>query len=185
LVDLSLLQSVSYIAGALGVCVAATFYVLNLRISQKNMRLTLETRRIGLIENITNRITDEEGTKTFIELSNYEWTDYADFDKKYGSENNVSAAAKRYAVWSNYNKVGMMLRKGLVEVEDLYLLGMFGVPLFWEKYRPIVEETRKRYGGKEYLRDMEYLAGEIVKYQQSMDPSYRIPKKLDKFNPDL
>ncbi len=31
MVDLTLLQSVSYIAGALGVCVAAAYYVLNLR----------------------------------------------------------------------------------------------------------------------------------------------------------
>jgi hypothetical protein len=43
MVDIALLQSVSYIAGAFGVCVAAIFYVLNLRISQRNMKQTLET----------------------------------------------------------------------------------------------------------------------------------------------
>jgi hypothetical protein len=184
MVDLVLLQSVSYIAGASGVCIAAIFYVLNLRISQRNMRLTLETRRLSLIENIASRVTDEEGEKRMQELSNYEWTDYADFDKKYGSENNVSAASKRYALWSNYNKIGMMLRKGLVEVEDLYMLGLWAVPLFWEKYKPIVEETRRRYAGKEYLMDLEYLAAEMVKYIQSKDPSYRIPEKLTKYDPD-
>jgi hypothetical protein len=42
LVDLALLQSVSYIAGALGVCVAAVYYVMNLRISQRNQELTLQ-----------------------------------------------------------------------------------------------------------------------------------------------
>ena len=41
MVDLSLLQSVSYIAGALGVCVAAAYYVMNLRENRKNGRVTL------------------------------------------------------------------------------------------------------------------------------------------------
>jgi hypothetical protein len=50
MVDLVVLQSVSYIAGATGVAIAAVFYVLNLRINQKNqeisqrnMKQTLET----------------------------------------------------------------------------------------------------------------------------------------------
>ena len=185
MVDLALLQSVSYMAGALGVFIAAIFYVLNLRISQRNMRLTLETRRLSLIENIASHVTDEEGEKRMQELSNYEWTDYEDFNRKYGSENNVGASAKRYALWHDYNKIGMMLRKGLVDVEDLYMLGLWAVSLFWEKYKPIVEETRRRYAGKDYLKDMEYLAAEITKYQQLIDPSYSIPKKLDRFDPDL
>ena len=79
----------------------------------------------------------------------------------------------------------MMLRKGLVDVEDLYMLGLWAVSLFWEKYKPIVEETRRRYAGKEYLKDLEYLAVEITRYQQLIDPSYRIPKNLDRFDPDM
>jgi hypothetical protein len=39
LVDLALLQSVSYIAGALGVCIAAFYYVLNLRNTRKTQEL--------------------------------------------------------------------------------------------------------------------------------------------------
>ena len=48
MVDLALLQSVSYIAGALGVCVAAAYYVMNLRITQKNQELSLKTQEIAL-----------------------------------------------------------------------------------------------------------------------------------------
>jgi len=56
MVDLALLQSVSYIAGYVGVFIAAFFYVLNLRISQKSQQLmlkaqqqTLETRQFQLL----------------------------------------------------------------------------------------------------------------------------------------
>jgi hypothetical protein len=65
MVDLALLQSVSYIAGALGVCVAAIFYVLNLRISQRNMRQTLETRKLQFVTSITNQLISEEGQRKY------------------------------------------------------------------------------------------------------------------------
>jgi hypothetical protein len=189
MVDLSLLQSVSYIAGALGVCVAAFYYVMNLRISQRNQEVmlrsqeqTLETRRIGLVENIAAQIINEEGMKRYFELMNYEWTDYEDFDIKYGSENNVNSAAKRFATWALYNKIGMMLRRGAVDIGDLYVMGMQGAVFFWAKYKPIIEETRRRYNGDEYCKDVEYLAVEMLKYLQSREPSYKIPEKLDHYD---
>jgi len=184
MVEFQDIQTAYYMVAATGVIVAAIYYIMTLRTTQRNMGHTLETRRLGLIENIASGITDEEGQNRMIELENYEWTDYLDFDKKYGSENNRGAAAKRYALWHDYNKIGMMLRKGFVEVDDLYVLGLWSVPVFWEKYKPIVEETRRRYAGKEYLRDMEYLAAEMLKYIQSTDSSYRIPEKLFKFDPN-
>ena len=52
------------------------------------------------------------------------------FDKKYGSENNVDAAAKRFAKWINYNEIGMMLRKRMVDVEELYDMGYSQFPPF-------------------------------------------------------
>ena len=175
MVDLALLQSVSYIAGSLGVCVAAVYYVFN-------MKLTLETRRLGLIDNIVNRFLGEEGNKMYFELMSYEWTDYEDFAKKYDSANNIESASKRFAVWTNFNEIGMMLRKGLVSVEDLYVLGMAGIPYHWRKYKPIIEEVRRRYNGKDYLRDMEYLAGEMLRYMQSRDPLFLEPEKFDKYD---
>jgi hypothetical protein len=96
MIDLALLQSISYIAGALGVCIAAIFYGLNLRISQRNMKQTLETRRIGLIDSITTRIANAEGRKNYQELMNYEWTDYDNFERRYGTEYNLDSSSKRY-----------------------------------------------------------------------------------------
>jgi hypothetical protein len=47
LVDIALLQSVSYIAGALGVCVAAIYYVMNLKISQRNQEISLKNQELS------------------------------------------------------------------------------------------------------------------------------------------
>jgi hypothetical protein len=43
LVDLAMLQGISYVAAAIGVCIAAIYYVPNLRTVQRNMRITLST----------------------------------------------------------------------------------------------------------------------------------------------
>jgi hypothetical protein len=170
------IQAAYYMVAATGVLVAAGYYIMN-------MRATLETRQIGLIESISSRIANEEGQMRYFELMNYEWTDYEDFDRKYGSENNPEAAAKRYAMWNDFNTVGMMIRKGMVKTEDVYNMGFGGIPLFWKRYKPIVEEVRRRYNGKEYSKDMEFLAGEMLRYVQSKEPSYRLPEKLEKFDP--
>jgi hypothetical protein len=184
MVDVGLLQSLSYVAAAIGVCLAAVYYAMVLREQRRNMKLTLETRRIGLIDSIITRTINEGGMRSYFELLRYEWKDYEDFERKYGSENDVDAAAKRFAMWHEYNSVGMMLHKGMVEIEDLYDMGMQGVVFLWEKYRPIIEENRRRYNGKYYLRDLEYFAGEMLRVMKERDPSYRIPEALDKYVPD-
>ena len=170
MVDLTEIQTAYYMVAATGVLVAAAYYIFN-------MKTTLETRRIAMIESISSRIANDEGQMRYFELMNYQWTDYEDFERKYGSPNNLRAAAKRYALWNDFNTMGMILRKGLVKAEDVYNMGFGGIPLFWEKYGPIVEESRVRYNGKEYSKDMEFLAGEMLRYVQSRDPSYRISEK--------
>ena len=156
----------------------------SVKASQKNMRQTLETRQISLIDNIVTRSMGEQGFKNYFELMRYEWEDFEDFEKKYGSENNVEATAKRFSVWQDYNLIGMMLRKGLVTANDLFDMGVQGVIFLWEKYKLIIEEERKRYLGKNFLRDFEYLAGEMLRVVNERDSSYMIPDSLDKYVPD-
>jgi hypothetical protein len=180
-VELSLIRD---FLACFGVVAGFSYYVLTVRASQNNMRRTLETRQISLIDNIVTRSMGAHGFRNFFELMRYEWTDYADFEKKYGSENNLEATAKRFAVWQDCNLIGLMLRKGLVEADDLFDMGGQGAVFLWEKYRPIVEEERRRYLGNNFLKDFEYLAGEMLKVIQERESTYRVPDTLDKYIPD-
>jgi hypothetical protein len=56
MVELADIQAAYYMVAATGVLVAAACYILA-------MRATLETRRIGLIENKGFRLSSEEGLK--------------------------------------------------------------------------------------------------------------------------
>ena len=181
MIELSLIRD---FLACFGVIAGFSYYVLTVRASQRNMMRTLETRQISLIDNIVTRSMGENGFRSFFELMRYEWKDYEDFEKKYGSENNVDATAKRFAVWQDYNLIGLMLRKGLVEAEDLFDMGVQGIIFLWEKYKSIIEEERKRYLGKNFLRDFEYLAGEMLRVVQERDSNYMVPNTLDKYVPD-
>ena len=196
MVSIEEIQAAYYMVAATGVLVAAIYYILNLRVSQRNQEIsmknqelmlkaqeqTLETRRLSLIENISNHVINEDGTKRWLDLMNYDWADYAEFNDKYGSENNPEAAAKRSAQFNYYNSIGSMLRRKSVDIEELHDMNMQSCVLFWEKFRPVVEETRRRYFGRDYCRDMEFLAVEMLKYMQVRDPSYSVPKNLEKFD---
>ena len=183
MVDLALLQSVSYMAGALGVCVAAIFYVLNLRISQRNMKQTLETRKLQFVTSITNQLLSEEGQRRYGELLNMEWKDYDDFERKYGTDYNLDNYAKRFCVWKTYNTLGMLIREKLIEPEVLYKINDVNPCFMWSKFKNIIVEQRKRYGDKDAYSDIELLNDEILRIMLSKDPSYRIPEKLMRYVP--
>jgi len=171
-----------------GVIAGLSYYVMTVRINLKNQELmlksqqqTLETRRLGIIQNISSQITSEEGLKRYYELMNFEWSDYDDFERKYGSDFNTEAAAKRFAAWGIFNTVGLMLRRGLVEAGDLLDLGLqSGVSLWW-KYKPIILENRRRYNGSTYLKDFEYLVEELLKVMKERDPDFDKPKTGPKY----
>jgi len=183
MVDIALLQSVSYIAGALGVCVAAIFYILNLRISQRNMKTTLETRKLQFVTSITTQLLSEEGQRRYGELMNMEWTDYDDFEKKYGSDYNLDNYAKRMSMWNTFNTMGMLVREKLVESEVLYRINNIDPLFMWSKFKDVIAENRRRYGGKDNFSDFELLNDEILRVKLGRDPSFRIPETLTKYVP--
>ena len=190
MVDLALLQSVSYIAGALGVCVAAIFYVLNLRISQRNQELTLkaqqqtlETRKLQFVTSITSQLISVEGHRRYFELLNMEWKDYDDFERRYGSDYNLDNAAKRLNVWKTYNTLGMLVREKLIEPEVIYKIDTANGCFLWNKFKDIIPEWSKRYGGGDALSDFKFLSDELLRIALSEDPSFRIPETLSKYVP--
>ena len=164
MVDLALLQSVSYIAGALGVCIAAIYYVLVLRTNQRNMKTTLETRQIQALLGINQERTSIE-VPLYSAFMNAEWVNFDDYNEKYGSSKNPELFNFAIRIWSRYNISGLMIRDGLINV-DAYVEYIGDAPaIVWDKYRDIVLEYRKRFHLPNYLSGFEFLANEINRYR--------------------
>jgi hypothetical protein len=162
MVDLALLQSVSYIAGASGVCIAAIFYVLNLRISQRNLREAERNKKIQLSISIADKLGSKEFRRDYIELWQLDWRDTGDFMKKYDSSANTEASrehwAQRYSVWLAYDNLGYLLREGLVDSEVVFNSAGNDCVTIWHRFWPVIDYYRRKQLGQRLLENFEFLA---------------------------
>ena len=118
----------------------------------------------------------QENMRSMSDLLNMEWENYDDFERKYGSDNNPEAYAKRLSSWFGQNNIGIMLKDGLIDADMVY--DAFGgtVIMFWKKWEPIIREQRTRYMGENWMRYWEYLADRMTSIQQSRGITWEVPE---------
>jgi hypothetical protein len=94
-------------AGALGVCVGALSFASNMRATTKNRKITQTNELLKFFLTL-------ESQKMFYELMAMEWTNYDDFEKKYGTdigEEGIKNCAKRNVFWYGYDTLGRQLKR--------------------------------------------------------------------------
>ena len=164
MVDVGLLQSVSTIAGAIGVCVAAAYYVTNLRHAKKAKEMDL-----ALI--FATNMCSPAGMERFAKVMDMKWENHKDFMEKYGYSN-----PKMFGNWVSmclaFEMLGHLLKSKLTSPETLYSLGAYGCIPMWDKYKEVVQSRRALAFGKKYLVNFEFLAGELAKIQKRDEPSF-------------
>ena len=82
------LDQVIYVLPLLGIMVSILYYAMVLRNSNR-------TRSAQLFMSLHNTMNSMEGMSRFLDTMNMEWDDYADFERKYGSDNNPKAYLQR------------------------------------------------------------------------------------------
>ena len=162
---------------AASVTIAAVYYIMMLRMNQRNGRITLTN-------SIMQSLTSEEAIGTWLELMHMEWSDYDDFERKYGSDFNPKLAAKRLSFWATCDSLGHLLRTKVVDVETLYYSGVSYTWWPWLKFAPIMEEHRRRYVGPSAYRNWEYLAHEMERVSKRLNPAFTVPSSFDSYVPD-
>jgi hypothetical protein len=177
--DLSLVdvQTIGVVVTATSVTVAAFYYIMMLRMNQKALRLNMTNSVLTLWNTL-------EGVKIWGELLNMNWTNYEDFERKYGSDYNLDNFSKRMMSWNQFETMGNMLKSGLLDRDTLYGVTSLAAPYTWAKFSPIMDEWRKRYSGMDAYSGFEYLASEMLKMKHIRDPKYKVPESLAKYIPD-
>ncbi|MCX6655133.1 MAG: hypothetical protein NTY03_08435 [Candidatus Bathyarchaeota archaeon] len=169
MVDLVVLQSVSYTAGALSVILGVIYYIINMRETNKNRRVTLTNA-------LMQSFISEEGSRRYMEIMQMEWKDFDDFVRKYDSSHNIDNFSKRNTVWNTCDILGYQYMSGLLDLGTLWTICNSAVPEAWKKFGPVIEEYKKR--GELYKHTwehFEYLAYELSKIMAETDPTYKIP----------
>ena len=166
MVSVEEIQAAYYMVAATGVLIAAAFYVLNMRETTKNRKATLTN-------NLMQFVTSIERAQTGMELLSMEWKDFDDFYRKYDSTVNPDNFAKRMAMFSYYEMLGVQYKTGLLDVETIYSVTGVSIVNLWLRFRPIIEEYRKFDYGKDFYQNWEYLANDLARIKAERDPSWK------------
>ena len=94
-----------------------------------------------------------------------EFSDYADFEKKYGpfsTQKPIHRAIRVIAVY--FEAIGMMMYRKLIDEEMVW--DIFTVKPRWEKIAPVIKQLRKELNEPRYMEWFEYLYNWYVKQEK-------------------
>ena len=149
-------EFLAIILTCLGLSASILYYSMTIRNQNRS-------RRIQIVKEIWDWISTEEGYHKFIQLMTMTWTDYDDFNRKYGGFSNTEAYAQRFSVWSKMNGLGYMVKEGAIDIETVYDHGAGRIVWMWDKFKDIISKQREELSAGYMFKWWEYLAGELRK----------------------
>jgi hypothetical protein len=160
------LQPVSWVAAAMGVCVAAFYYVMNLRETTKNRRGTLTNVLI-------QPFTTKEFATTWIGFAKMKWDNFEDFQKKYDSRVNPENYAARVSFWNLCDSIGYQYRTGLIDIGTIYSVAGTWISGGWLLFGDVIKEFRKSDYPRDEYENFEYLAEVLMKMRAQRDADWK------------
>jgi len=165
MIELSVIRD---LVAILGVIAGFTYYIITVQNQNR-------TRKAQMLINLQKDLSDYQMALRGYEMWNWEWTDYDDFEAKYGSHVNLENTAKRYTDWYWYNNIGLMLKNDLLDEDMLYNLSGTLFIMGWERWEPIIKEYRVRFYGSTYMEDYEYLVDRMRQVQKKRNIKWKNP----------
>jgi len=147
----------------ISVPVGVFYHILTLNNTRKNQQLQLETRQAQLFRSLNSEFRSPENARYFGIALSMEWTDYDDFERKYGMGGNQENRLPYSILGSYFEEVGVLLEEGLIDKNLVVQLVGGYIRRFWEKFEPYILEYRERNNYPQYFDKMEYLYNEIKK----------------------
>lgn len=149
------LQTLLTYLSLISVPVGIFYYMMTLRNQSR-------TRKTQLFMEIYNKFNDStEKTQEFMELARWEFDGYDDFMERYGPEKNIRTWSNLYHTMMFYEGIGILVKRGLVDIEMVedFMSGV--VMAFWGRYGPILKEYGVRDGHPTFAEWTEYLYDQI------------------------
>jgi len=145
------IQTISIAIGSAGVCLAAIYYMFQIR---HQTRL----REMELILRLDTKWTDSI-EKCWQVIKKIEFKNFDDYEEKCPLE--IAQIA------SFFETLGLLLRRGLVDIDIVF--GLFNMEVYWQKSKLWVEGKRKRSSiPEESYVHFEHLYNEWMKRKQKL-----------------
>jgi len=131
------------------------------------LKNTNKTRQMQMILNIQSNRGKKEGILRYVNAMNMEWEDYEDFHRKYGMDERPEEFAEIYSYFTQFDDFGVMLKRGLVDLEFMYETCYPSIVNLWYKFKPIFEERRRRSEhSKVEMVWFQYIAEELERFAE-------------------
>jgi hypothetical protein len=160
LVDLAEIQAAYYMVAATGVLVAAIYYVMTLRTTQRNMKQTLETRQADIL----HRHAQINASKDFMEawadvVTQQNFLTYEEWRQNYGPYKSPPVAYSNLIMVVQYYEIlAGLLREKLVTMEMIRSIWQpIHLVLVWERVEPVIKGWREVYHDDSMYRNFEWL----------------------------
>ncbi len=176
MIDPTQLSMIRDVVAIFGVIAGFTYYALSVR--NQN-----QARKVQLLLTLHKDLYDYEWWKRGAQI-HWEWKDYDEFERKYGSETNPEAYAMRISEWLWSNNVGLMVENSLVDEDMCYDLYGSDFIMSWTRWEPIIKEQRIRYMGDNYMQYFETLADRMKQVQNKRNITWEPPETHFKYLPD-
>jgi hypothetical protein len=166
-------QTISIIFAGVSIGVAAIYYTLTLRNTQRAQKLQLETRQAQMFLTLFNRMLDENFAKTQRDVQwVWEWSDFEDFMVKYGPSSSENWA-KFTITMMFFEGIGILVNKGIISASliDDFISAM--TIRIWNKYRRIIYDMREHYNAPQTYEWVEYLYNEIKPITEEQHPELK------------
>ena len=125
-------ESLLDVIPAAGVIIALVYYTLTIRNQNK-------TRKAQLLWSVYEVYRSPQFRERMHEIINQEWTDFDEFWEKYGSQTNPKTWARWQSIASTFHGIGVLLKKGLIDIDLVDELIVNQVLVAWFRMGPIVE----------------------------------------------
>lgn len=147
---------------AISLFIAAAAVVFGVIIGLATIRSEAGTRRAQLFLEFHNKAYDKQFVKDLLEVtSGWTWKDTEEFFKKYGPETNSGDFALFVSVGSYFDGMGLLLRRGLIDVNVIPELMATAIMDFWEKTRHMAREFGELTRRPRTFDSIEYLYQEV------------------------
>jgi hypothetical protein len=137
----------------------------NQELARKAQEQAVVTRQAQLFHGVFSTL-DDDWWKAYHYWRHVEWTDYSEFAEKAlpFSETELGRATSRVGIVFEY--LGVLVKEGLVSIRLVALLISNPTLVFWEKFKPIIQDLRSdTVGGRaRAMTETEYLYNELIKY---------------------
>lgn len=149
-----------------GLIASLLYYTFTLQNANRTQRLQLEARQTQIFMDLYKTMATKEFMQDLEQILVYwDFEDYDDFYAKYGADVDPGMHASFDSMMEYYNGIGLLAKRGSIDPELVYSLMRFSIFAFWEKYKGVIEEDRKRFNTPNLMNGVEDLYNLLMEYR--------------------